>query len=196
MLRRILVVFLIVSITCVTCVSTSAQETTQTQEALQATLEASFQTELTIYAKTHTPAEVVAYAQARLNAMTTEAVLPNPDGSVNLFSELFAEEPILFYDPSITFGGGGGGSGQLAFCLRTRGEECRRTYNSELFASAAVSTGMMAGCVAITVGSGLIICAAAALVAHALAIAAARERYSACNSRAQSDCYLQYGGPR
>ena len=196
MLRSILAVFLVVSITCVTCVSTSAQETTQTTEELEASLQSYFEAEMTAYAKTHTQDEVIAYAQARLDAMTAEALLPDADAEVNLFSELFAEEPILFYDPVITYGGGGGGSGQLQYCLRTRGEECRRTYNSELFASAAVSTGMMAGCVAITVGSGLIICAAAALVAHGLAIAAARERYSACNSRAQSDCYLQYGGTR
>ena len=67
-------------------------------------------------------------------------------------------------------------------------------YNAELFTSAATATAIMAGCLALTSGTGLAICAAAALAAHAMGIAAAVERYHGCIARARSDCYLAYGG--
>ena len=79
-------------------------------------------------------------------------------------------------------------------CLNARFEECRRNYNAELFQSAAVSTAIAAGCVGLTGGSGLIVCLALALAAHAAGIAAANERYQGCRTRAQYDCRTQAGG--
>lgn len=73
-------------------------------------------------------------------------------------------------------------------CIRDQREACRLEYNAELFQSAAIGTGVFLGCGALTVGSGIILCAAGGLGVHALGIAAARQRRDACNARAEYLC--------
>ena len=161
----------------------------QPNEDLIASYESLFEAELTAYAANHTDAEVKAYAQARLNQMTTLGVddpfsdaATAPTNSPSTSSTY--PDPFNYRDTD--FGG------DYEFCISTRTEECRRLYNAELFTSGAASTAIFAGCVGLTTGTGLIACAAAALAVHAANIAAAKQRQQACLTRAQSDCALQY----
>jgi hypothetical protein len=56
------------------------------------------------------------------------------------------------------------------------------------FPRRAVSTTIFAGCLALTAGSAFVLCVAAAAAAHVLNIAAAKQRYQACVTRAQYEC--------
>ena len=187
MIRIILSVLLTGSVLCTSTPVAVAQYESQ------AALESSFEAELTAYAATHTDAELIDYVNARLSQISDSA-LANPDGSpaylLNTFS-LFDESTTFYFDGEVELYGGSGSS-QFDFCMNTRTEECRRQYNAEVLTSGAVATAIFAGCVGLTVGSGLIACAAAALAAHALNLAAAQERLQACKTRAYSDCRLAY----
>jgi hypothetical protein len=191
MIRIILSVLLTGAVLCPSIPLAIAQS--ETDETDQATLEAAFEAELTTYAATHTDAELIDYVNARLNQLTDDA-LANPDGnatsSLSNFSS-FGESTIFYFDGEVDLSGSGGTS-EFDFCMNTRTEECRRAYNAEILTSGAVATAIFAGCLGLTVGSGLIACAAAALAAHALYIAAAQQRYEACKTRAYSDCRLAY----
>jgi superfamily I DNA and RNA helicase len=146
----------------------------------------------TTYASTHTDNEVATYAQMRLDQLTSQA-LDDPNSSstslLNTPEGFPTSSSDLYYmgDPSEY------GTSEFQFCMSTRTEECRRQYNGELFASAAVSATVFAGCVGLTVGTALIACAAAALAAHTLNIVAAQQRYQGCLARTYSDCALAYG---
>jgi len=164
-----------------TSVAQDDLQSAQTTEQLIASFEQSFEAELTAYAATHTDAQVRAYAQARLNQLTAEGLDDSFANSTTAISTY--PEPYWYGDPDF---------GDYEFCISTRTEECRRLYNGELFSSAATSTAIFAGCVGLTTGTGLIVCAAAALAVHAANIAAARQRHQACLTRAYSDCALQY----
>jgi uncharacterized protein YbcC (UPF0753/DUF2309 family) len=160
------------------------QDYTQQQSV---SLEASFEAELTNYAATHTEEELVAYARTRLDQLTTQGLT---DPSIHSVASTNAyPDPFNYGDPDPT----GTGQTDYQFCINTRSEECRRQYNAEIIASAATSTAIFAGCVGLTTGTALIACAAAAMAVHALNIAAAKERYQACLTRAYSDCALSYG---
>jgi hypothetical protein len=168
-----------------------AQDEPQTNDELYTTLEDQFTAELSAYAATHTDDEVKAYAQARLDQLTFEAY-DNPNPTASTLSANSSPEPTSstnsYPDPYWY----GEETGDYEFCVRTRSEECRQLHNAELFSSAAAAATIFAGCLALTTGSGLILCAAAALATHAANIAAARQRYQACLTRAYSDCVLQF----
>jgi hypothetical protein len=191
MIRIILSVLLTGSVLCASTPVAVAQY--EGVESYQAALESSFEAELTAYAADHTEAELIDYVNARLNQVT-DVALADPVGnatfSLNNFSS-FDESTIFYFDGEVELYGGSGSS-QFDFCMNTRTEECRRQYNAEVLTSGAVATAIFAGCVGLTVGSGLIACAAAALAAHALSLAAAQERFEACKTRAYSDCRLAY----
>jgi len=158
-----------------------AQDEPQTNDPLYASLEQAFEAELTAYAANHTDAEVLAYAQQRMDQMTDDA-LANPEPtSTCATSSSFPQA----YDY-------GEDSDDFEFCMQTRGEECRRNYNADLIGSSSTSASILAGCAALTTGGALIICVAAAMAAHAAGVASARERYQGCLTRAYSDCTLQY----
>lgn len=171
--------------------------TTEAAIPTEADLQVAFENELTQYGATHTTDEVMAYARQRIDQMTTEALTFDGtttqgaaiamDGSAEVQSyDIFIYPDLWDYDD-------GSNDPRLRFCMETRSEECRNNYNSELFASAAAATAIFAGCLAISGGTAAVVCAAAALAAHALAIASAKQRYYGCLARAKSDCYLQYG---
>ncbi|HEX2271723.1 MAG TPA: hypothetical protein VHH35_19410, partial [Pyrinomonadaceae bacterium] len=172
--------------------SSIAQGEAQDSTQLSATsLEVSFQTELTNYAATHTREELLAYAQIRLNQLTAEALADHSLPTTTQSGASYAyPEPFYEGDPDLN------GPTDYQFCINTRSEECRRQYNAELLASAATSSAIFAGCVGLTSGTALIACAAAAMAVHALNIAAAKERFQACLTRAYSDCALAYGRKR
>jgi hypothetical protein len=193
MLRICLAVFLIAGI----CVYTTPIQAQQTSEEVQAAFEA----ELTEYAATHSDDELRAYAATRMSELTdqglwTETVSPI---AAVISPEVWYGESSVDDRPGDKWIGDpidpGFWDGDLyKSCLNARYEECRRNYNADLFTSAAVSTAIAAGCVGLTGGSGLIICLALALAAHAAGIAAAKERYQGCRTRAQFDCRTQAGG--
>jgi hypothetical protein len=168
-----------------------AQDEPQPNDELYASLEDQFTAELFAYAANHTDDEVKAYAQMRLNQLTSEAY-DNPEGTSSTLLAPSSSEPTSsttsYPDPYWY----GEETGDYEFCVRTRSEECRQLYNAELFASAAGAATIFAGCLALTTGSGLILCAAAALATHAANIAAARQRYQGCLTRTYSDCVLQF----
>lgn len=82
---------------------------------------------------------------------------------------------------------------RLRECTYRKQEQCRSTYNAELLTSAAIATGIFAGCNAITAFSAFVICVAAALAAHPLMIQAARERYQSCYNNAAWECRKELG---
>lgn len=191
MSKILLAVFLIAGV----WIYTTPIHAQQTTEEIQTAFEA----ELTEYAATHTDDEVRAYAAMRINELTDQALwTENTSPIASVISpqvwygessiddrpgDKWSEEPIdpVWYDAYKT-------------CLNSRLEECRRNYNADILISAGVSTGIAAGCVGLTAGSGLIICVALALSVHAAGIAAANERYQGCKVRAQLDCRMQTGG--
>ncbi|HJP94511.1 MAG TPA: hypothetical protein VJ875_21295 [Pyrinomonadaceae bacterium] len=173
-------------------------------------LVAQFESELTSYASTHTEAEVIDYVNMRIDQMAYDALgetstLATISSTIDALRFLNPRVPIgvprlpsdristftLYFDDGDPYSGG---ESNFQYCLNTRNEECRRQYNADLFASAAAASAIFAGCVGLTLGTGLIACAAAALAVHALGIAAANERYQGCLTRAYSDCRLTYGG--
>lgn len=168
-------------------------------------LVAQFEAELTAYAATHTDAELIDYVNLRIGQMTS--------GTSTFSASTYSTDIFGFLDPRVSDGVlrspdddittsifyfddgavNSGGESNFQYCLNTRNEECRRQYNADLLTSAAAATALFAGCVGLTVGSALIACAATALAVHALGIAAAKERYQGCKTRAYSDCRLAYG---
>ena len=147
-------------------------------------LQSAFAAELTEYSKTHTDQQMIEHAIAMAEGMTWEAV---------------DFEPIVFDPWPGPIGGNGGdfpeesGSYDSVWqrqqqCRATRIENCRRQYNAELFSSAAAAVAIMAGCLALSGGTLTLLCAAAALTAHLLQIAAAKQRYHGCVQTAMYDC--------
>jgi hypothetical protein len=155
------------------------QLTTPADEQLR--LQTEFETQLMeVYQQAGSQQEVIAEATRMVEDMALEATVFEPE-----------YDPI-FFDP---WGGDfpeiGDGSDtwrRKQQCLSAKLEECRRTYNAELFSSAAVATTIFAGCLALTAGSAFVLCVAAAAAAHVLNIAAAKQRYQACVTRAKYEC--------
>lgn len=153
-----------------------------TPEDEQLRLQTEFETQLMeVYQQTGSQQEVIAEATRMVEDMALEATFFEP-----------AELDPIFFDP---WGGdfpelddGSDTWRRRQECRSAKLEECRRTYNAELFSSAAVSTTIFAGCLALTAGSAFVLCVAAAVAAHALNIAAAKQRYQACISRANYEC--------
>lgn len=190
MLRICLAVFLIAGI----WIYTTPIQAQQTTEEVQAAFEA----ELTEYAATHTDDELRAYAAMRMNELTDQALWEETPIASVISPEVWYGESTMDDRPGDKWGGGDPidpySGDEYKTCLNGRYEECRRNYNADIFISAGVSTGIAAGCVGLTAGSGLIICVALALSVHAAGIAAANERYQGCKVRAQLDCRMQTGG--
>lgn len=165
-------------------VPTDQEVTAQTQEELQAV----FQSEMVAYAETHTTQEIAAYAQQRIDQMTNDALAYVPSTT----SATISSFEIYSYDYGDTELFGMDNDQSFQFCMRTRGQECESTYHAHVLTSGAIATGIFAACLTISGGTALAVCAAAALAAHALNIAAAKQRYDACMTRAYSDCALTY----
>ena len=169
----------------------SAQTSTEEQ------LTAQFAAELNDYAATHSLEELKAYAQYRLDLMTSQSLVAAEPGTTTL-----GISPEVWYGPS--YGDGMNGiiyldldrepyDSPYSQCLRQKREGCRIEYNAKLLESAAIATAVFAGCTAITVGSGFALCAAAALAMHVLQITAARQRYQWCLDSAPYDCRRELG---
>lgn len=162
---------------------TPAQQDQQltTPEAEQLQLQAEFETQLMeVYQQTGSQQEVIAEATRMVEDMALEATFFEPEFDPIFFDPWGGDFPEV-YDGSDTWR-------RQQQCRAAKLEECRRTYNAELFASAAVSTTIFAGCLALTAGSAFVLCVAAAVAAHALNIAAAKQRYQACVTRAKYEC--------
>ena len=191
MLRICLAVFLIAGV----WIYTTPIQAQQTAEETQAAFEA----ELTEYAATHTDDELRAYAAMRMNELTDQALSTESTSPITsvISPEVWYGESSMDDRPGDRWGGepiDPVWGDAYKTCLNGRLEECRRNYNADILISAGVSSGIAAGCVGLTAGSGLIICVALALSVHALGIAAANERYQGCKARAQLDCRMQAGG--
>lgn len=189
MLKRATVLLLVVLL-CSYSVPVSAQTLTEEE------LTAMYAAELNEYAATHSFEELVAYAENRLNSMTSQSLLVESNASTLGIS------PEVWYGPN--FGDDMNSiiyldldrepyDSPYAQCLRHKLEECRVEYNAKLLESAAIATAVFAGCTAITSGSGFVVCAAAALAMHALQIAAATQRYNWCRDAAPYNCRRELG---
>lgn len=131
-----------------------------------------FTTELTDYASTHSEAETRAYAQYRLDQLTYSNLIPETT-QANLLEAGISPELLygeytttIYLDLDREFNL----DSKLRDCTFRKQEQCRSTYNADLLTSAAISTGIFAGCNAITALSGFILCTAAAFAAHMLMI--------------------------
>jgi hypothetical protein len=156
---------------------------------------ARFTAELNDYASTHSEAETRAYAQYRLDQLTYSNFIPETT-QTNLLEPGISPEVLYgeyttstYLDLDYDFNR----SSKLSECTFRRQEQCRSAYNSDVLTSAAISTGIFAGCNAITALSGFLICTAAALAAHMLMIQAARERYQTCINNSAWECRKELG---
>jgi len=156
---------------------------------------ARFTAELNDYASTHSEAETRAYAQYRLDQLTYSNLIPETTQTSLLEAGISPEvlygeyTTTIYLDLDYEFNL----SSKLSECTFRKQEQCRSTYNSDLLTSAAISTGIFAGCNAITALGGFILCTAAALAAHMLMIQAARERYQTCINNAAWECRKELG---
>jgi hypothetical protein len=184
MLKRATVLLLVVLLSSY-AFPASAQTSTEEQ------LTAQFAAELDAYASTHSLEELKAYAQYRLNLLTSQSLIPEESSFQTL-----GISPEVWYGPD---GDSMNGAIYLDLdrepydspysqCIRQKREGCRIEYNAKLLESAAIATAVFAGCTAISGGSGFALCAAAALAMHALNIAAARQRYQWCLDSAPYEC--------
>lgn len=167
------------------------------QTSTEAELTAQFASELNSYAATHSFEELKAYAQYRLDLMTSQNLIA-AEPSVSTLGI----SPQVWYGPD--YGDGFNGiiyldldrepyDSPYSQCLRQKREGCRIEYNAKLMESAAIATAVFAGCTAITATSGFALCAAAALAMHTLQITAARQRYQWCLESAPYDCRRELG---
>ena len=188
MLKRATVLLLVVLLASYAA-PVSAQTLTEEQLTTQ------FEAELYQYAATHSEQETRAYAQYRLDQLTYSNLIPQL-AQTNLIEAgispevLYGENPTsIYFDLDYEFNL----SSKLSECTFRKQEQCRTTYNADLLTSAAISTGIFAGCNAITALSGFIICTAAAFAAHMLMIQAARQRYQTCTNNAAWECRKELG---
>lgn len=192
MLRLALCLFLMAGIL-LNSVSTFAQQTNAiAPEASIEQLTAAFEAEMIAYAATHTDAELRQYAQWRVDQITAQAI----GATVNQLTVVGTPlqtmvGPTQDLDP-FSFNLAEPWNEPFDICIQGRNEECRRIFHAAVLQSAATSTAIMAGCVAISTGTALAICIALAVAAHAAGVAAASQNYQACLVRAQTDCRLQY----
>jgi len=156
-----------------------------------------FTTELNDYASTHSDQETRTYAQYRLDQLTYSNLLPETTQASLLDSGISSEvlygeyTTTIYLDLDREFNR----DSKLRDCTFRKQEQCRSTYKADLFTSAAISTGVFAGCNAITALAGFILGTAAAFAAHMLMIQAARERYQSCYNNAACECRKELGWP-
>jgi hypothetical protein len=167
----------------------SAQTLTEDELAAQ------FTAELYEYASTHSEEETRTYAEYRLDQLTYSNLIPEPT-EANVLEAGISPEVLygeytttIYLDLDYEFNL----DNKLRDCTYRKQEVCRTNYNAEILTSAAIASGVFAGCNAITAFSGFIICTAAALAAHALMIQAARERYQTCINNAAWECRKELG---
>jgi hypothetical protein len=197
MFRRIVTLLSIAAVFCVYTIPASAQ-TTEEQ------LKAQFEAELYGYSLTHSREEVAAYAQYRLDSMTMNAyngqttvleagisrdVLDDDTedfisvwlrGETSFNSLIYLDEDRDPYN-------------SLLDCTHRKWDECRDQYNASLFTSAALATGIFAGCNGITALTGFIACTAGALAAHGLQIKSASITLESCAGGAYQACRREMG---
>src|SRR6185295_15742418 len=128
----------VVVFVCALMVVVASQSTTHAQTAYD------FLAELEEYAATHTREDVVAYTQSRIAGMTGEAARSSFTINGVLLSDTFINGVLL------------------SDTLRDLCSSCRRSYNSELVASASLAREMLASNETMSM-SDLLICAAGAL---------------------------------
>lgn len=197
MFRRILTFVSIAALFCSYSIPASAQ-TTEEQ------LTAQFEAELYEYSLTHSREEVAAYAQYRLDSMTTngysgetnvlEAEISGDvlyDDTEDLFSVWLRGETT--FNSLIYLDEDRDPYDALLDCTHRKWDECRAQYNASLFTSAALATGIFAGCNGITALTGFIACTAAALAAHGLQIKSASITLESCVSGAYEACRREAG---
>jgi hypothetical protein len=188
MLKRATVLLLVVLLGCYAA-PVSAQTLTEEE------LTAQFAAELNDYAATHSFEELKAYAQYRLDLITSENLITEVAGSSTLgispevwYGEGYGDATLIYLDldrePY---------DGPYAQCLRHKRAECLVEYNARFLESAALATAVMAGCLAMTTPANLVLCVAAALTMHALQVAAARQRYQFCVDSAPYNCRRELG---
>ena len=192
MFRRATVLSLIVLLACYGA-PVSAQTLTEEQWTTH------FISELNEYASTHTEEETRAYAQYRLDELTDSNLIPEPTETNVLEAGIspevlygtgaWSDATTIYLDLDYEFNL----DSKLRECTFKRQEQCRTNYNSDLLTSAAISTGVFAGCNAITALSAFIICTAAAFAAHMLMIQAAKERYRTCQNNVAWECRKEVG---
>jgi hypothetical protein len=188
MLKRATVLLLVVLLGCYAA-PVSAQVSTEEE------LTAQFAAELNDYAATHSFEELKAYAQYRIDLITSE----------NLITEV-ASASTLGISPEIWYGEGYGDATLIyldldrepfdspyAECLRHKRAECLVEYNARLLESAALATAVAVGCLAMTTPANLVLCVAGAMAMHALQVAAARQRYQFCVDSAPYNCRRELG---
>jgi uncharacterized membrane protein YgdD (TMEM256/DUF423 family) len=190
MLKRATVLLLVVLLGCYAA-PVSAQTLTEEQWTAQ------FTTELSDYAATHSEEETRAYAQSRLDQLTYSNLIPESttvleagiSPEVLYGTGAWSDTSTIYLDMDYEFNL----DGKLRECTARKQEQCRTQYNSDLLTSAAISTGVFAGCNAISGLSAFIICTAAAFAAHMLMIQAARQRYQTCQNNAAWECRKELG---
>ena len=184
MFRRILTFVSIATLFCTYSIPASAQTTEEIYKA-------QFESELYEYASTHSEEETRAYAQYKLDQLTYSNLIDEP-AQANLLEAGISPEVLygntIYLDLDRDWY-----SDPLRECTRRKQGQCRTDYNAELLTSAAIATGIFAGCNAITAFSAFVVCVAAALVAHMLMIQAARERYQTCYNNAPWACRRELG---
>ena len=158
-----------------------------------------FANELYTYAATHSDSETRAYAEYRFNQLISDP--SNLDPQQTTLSDfispgvLYSEENTGDYVTSIdldldrdfNF------SDKYRRCIYFKLKQCLDTYHTELLTATAISTGIFAGCTAISAGSGFVACVAAAYVSYLLLVQAAREKCSSCYDAAPWECRKELG---
>jgi len=165
------------------------------QTSTEEELTAQFAAELYEYASTHSFEQLQAYAQYRLDLITSQNQITEQSSASTLgispevwYGESYGEGLIIYLDLDRE-----AYDSPYSQCLRHKQEECRVEYNARLLESAALATAVFAGCLAISSPSNFVLCAAGALAMHALQVAAARQRYQWCVDSAPYNCRRELG---
>jgi len=190
MFKRIVTLMSIAALFSAYSIPASAQTT-------EAEYQAQFEAELYEYAATHSEDEARAYAYSRLDQLTSTNLISEPAQTNPLEAGI---APEILYGPEefttdiyLDLDRDFNSDSRLRECTRRKQEECRTNYNAELLTSAAIATGIFAGCNAITAFTAFVVCVAAALAAHMLMIQAARGRYQTCFNNAPWNCRKELG---
>jgi len=188
MLKRATVLLLVVLLG---IYSAPASAQTLTEEELTA----QFAAELNEYAATHTLEELKAYAEYRLNLITSENLIPEGSSASTLwispevwYGEDYGDLNLVYLDLDRE-----AYDSPYSQCLRHKEEECRVEYNAKILESAAAATAVFAGCIAIGTPTSFALCAGAAMAVHLLQVAAARQRFQFCLNSAPYNCRRELG---
>jgi len=144
----------------------SARAQTQTQDEIQAQIQA----ELEVFLQSSSEDALRAEVWRRVDA-SRQSNLDNPPIIMVTFDDTAKDFQPEFALPDET-------PGQR--CVRAYTTACRQGYNADIAGAAAQATTVLAGCLALTTGAGLIACGALALAVQQYLSLQARRRYQAC----------------